>query len=454
MRLTLHIGTDKAGSTAIQSHLALNREWLSARGVYVPQSYLGPNNGHAELFSNLSGQALQRLTDELRAARAEGFEQALLSWEGLNFYQAAQIKVLARAFRGFDTRVVMYLREQAEIVQSGFSEEIKRLANTCPITMFQSQRLILKLWQQRRGRYPASRNYYRLARRWQRGMGGADIKVRVFERSALVQGDVVADFLDLFGLTADVDFVRQDQSGNPGLDAVSAFTIDQLRQLGVERSELERLVDVALSAIAQDGAGERYFLNNTTVQKIRKHFQGSNRKLARRYLEREEPPFDLSVPAWASAGEASIRAGIYTKLRQLVTIDATPTFSGQGLSGAAIAAAGLMAMGWGEGEPALTWCDGSQSSLKFRLMRQRIMPEHRSLHIYIRGQYRETTGTTSVSINGEDMGVQALGHDRPGIDFSLQQLDPYDSVHIVLQHRGEFALEFFGFEFRGGDPRP
>lgn len=120
MRLTLHIGTDKAGSTAIQSHLALNREWLAAHGVYVPRSFLGPNNGHAELFQNWSVEALEQLSTELEVAAAQDFAQALLSWEGLNFYPATEIKKLALAFRSFDIRVVMYLREQAEIVQSGF----------------------------------------------------------------------------------------------------------------------------------------------------------------------------------------------------------------------------------------------------------------------------------------------------------------------------------------------
>lgn len=107
-----------------------------------------------------------------------------------------------------------------------------------------------------------------------------------------------------------------------------------------------------------------------------------------------------------------------------------------------------METGWGDAEPAMTWCDGAQSSLKFRLMRQHVMPEYRFLHIYIRGQYRDASGVTGVHINGVDMGVHALGHDRPGMDLSLRQLGPYDSVHIVLQHQGEFALEFFGFEFR------
>ncbi len=451
MRITLHIGTDKAGSTAIQSHLALNREWLSTRGVYIPASFLGPNNGHAELFHDLPATALQVIKEEIDQATAGGFKEALLSWEGLTFYSAAQIRMLANAFGGMDTHIILYVREQAEIVQSGFLQEVKRLANTCPITMFQSPTLILKLRQQCKGRYPASRNYYQLARRWERGMGkhGVRVSVRVFDRQQLLEGDIVADFLDVLGLTVDANFVRQSQSANPSLDAVSGYLIDQLRELGIARQELERLVDVALSSIVHDGAGEQYFLDADTVEKIRRHFARSNQKLVQRYLQGNDNLFDLSKPAAAAAGEAGVRAGVYQKLRQVAAIDMIPTFTGEGMAGVDIAGAGLLESGWCEPQPELIWCDGMLSALKFRVMRQRLMPEHDHLHIYIRGQYRGAGGATGVSINGTDMGVYCLGHDKPGLDFPLSDLGRYDSVLIELWHQSAFALEFFGFELLG-----
>jgi len=451
MHITLHIGTDKAGSTAIQSHLALNRQWLSERGVYVPENFLGPNNGHAELFHDLSAAALQCIKDEIDNAAAQGFEQALLSWEGLNFYDAAQIRTLANAFQGMQAHIILYVREQAEIVQSGFLQEIKRLANTCPITMFQSPTLILKLRQQRKGRYPASRNYYQLARRWERGMGkhGVRVSVRVFDRQQLLEGDIVADFLAVLGLTADASFVRQALSANPSLDAVSGYLIDQLQELGVERPELERLVDVALSSIVYDGAGEQYFLDADTVIKIRRHFERSNQKLAQRYLPGKSNPFEPLKPAAAESGEAGVRAGVYHKLRQLAAIDMMPTFTGEGVAGSAIANAGLLEHGWCEAEAELVWCDGELSTLNFRVMRQRLMPEHDHLHIYIRGQYRDADGVTRVSINGIDRGVHRLGHGKPGLNLLLSDLGRYDSVLIELRHQGAFALEFFGFELPG-----
>ena len=194
-KLLLHIGTDKAGSTAIQSHLAVNRDWLARQGVYVPESGLGANNGHAALFQSGKSADWERLAAEIDASIAAGANQVLLSWEGLNFWSRAEIEALRAQLPGLPVTVVVYVREQAEIVQSGFLQEIKRLANTCPISTFQSRTLVLRLRQQRKARYPASRDYFRLARRWEKSMN-AEICVRVFDRDQLVGEDVVTDFLN------------------------------------------------------------------------------------------------------------------------------------------------------------------------------------------------------------------------------------------------------------------
>ncbi len=376
-----------------------------------------------------------------------GSTSVLLSWEGLNFYSRAQIASLQSQLPDLPIVVVVYVREQAEIVQSGFLQEIKRLANTCPITTFQSRTLILRLRQQRKARYPASRDYYQLLRRWEKGLS-ATMRVRVFDRALLQDGDVVADFLHALGVEPDARFHRLSGLGNPSLDAVSAWLIDLLRQQGVDRKELEELVDVALSVSATEGGGERYFLDRETVEKIRTHFAASNEKLAADYLPGVEKPFDTSKPAWPSNGEAGLRAQLMARMNLLGHVAAIPVFSGEGLAGEAIAEKGLLQSGWQKTEPWGCWCDGNPSRLYFRVYRQRILPQHSHLHIYVRGQYRSETASTRLIINGEDFGEQRLGHDKPGVDLSLADLGDYDTVSIELQHQGDFALEFFGFEPR------
>ena len=50
MKLIIHIGSDKCGSTAIQTSLALNRELLLKESIYVPVAGFGRASGHAGCF--------------------------------------------------------------------------------------------------------------------------------------------------------------------------------------------------------------------------------------------------------------------------------------------------------------------------------------------------------------------------------------------------------------------
>ena len=138
MRILLHIGTDKAGSTAIQQHLYLNREWLADRQVYLPSEGLGENNGHAALFESENPAALERLQEELLAARAARHHLAILSWEGLSLFSRSRIRQLLSYLAPADYSVLVYLREQADIVQSGYLQQVKSLTHPLSLSAFES----------------------------------------------------------------------------------------------------------------------------------------------------------------------------------------------------------------------------------------------------------------------------------------------------------------------------
>ncbi|MDZ7784843.1 MAG: hypothetical protein U5K56_18485 [Halioglobus sp.] len=125
MRVVLHIGTDKTGSTSIESALYRNRDWLRERSVYVPETGLGRDNGHALLLEQLHDGELASLAKELSTARDVGFARAIVSWEGMVRFRRTQIRKLFRALRAFDIQVLVYLRDQAEIIQSAHLQWIQ-----------------------------------------------------------------------------------------------------------------------------------------------------------------------------------------------------------------------------------------------------------------------------------------------------------------------------------------
>ena len=437
MRLVLHIGTDKTGSTAIQQHLYLNRDWLHRHGVHVPATGLGAVNGHAALFEVDDPHRLVQLVEELERARGHGARLAVLSWEGLRNYSRRRIRRLRRWLGADrDITVLAYLREQADIVQTGYLQRVKEeLAHPLPMAAFERPRGPLQGVRSRYTRCHPSRDYFRLLERWRRALHTDDFVVRVFSRECLYRSDVVDDFLLQLALRADPEFVRLPERVNPSLDVETAYLLQGWREQGSGAVELRRRIDVALSIIAAEGAGQKYFLSEAGVAAIRAHYRDSNRKLAKHYLTDPTAGFDLDRPCWRQPGDRSLAERVERRAEAIAVIDATPTHFGPPLTGAAMQQGVALYRGWQQGESWGWWSDGRESVLRLRLLRQNLFPSRQGVSLFIRGRYYAANQHTEVVINGECRGEHHLGHGHPGFALALQRLQPHEVVEIVLRHQ-------------------
>jgi len=139
-RLVLHIGSHKAGSTAIQSACARNTPLLAKAGVLYPTE-LFPNypQQHSELTQLVrSGDeaAIAGFADKIAALLQTGGESTLfLSGEDLSsLARHDEIFPLAEALRTvFDEiRVVLVIRRKADYVMSHFNHFLRHTAR--PVT--------------------------------------------------------------------------------------------------------------------------------------------------------------------------------------------------------------------------------------------------------------------------------------------------------------------------------
>ena len=211
MRCILHIGTEKTGSTSLQTALSVNREHLSERGIFYSKA-AGSLNSRALAAAfcqyssddylarlGIEGAAqhdswrnnlLDKIRDEVLTAET-GHDTFLLSSEHFSSRlvsdeQIASLKsFLLTLFTDFN--VACYLRRQDrmavsrhnEVLRSGFAEPI--LPNV-----------------QASESLPLLFDFEALLSRWSKLAGQSALKPRIYDKKALVNGDVVDDFSKTF----------------------------------------------------------------------------------------------------------------------------------------------------------------------------------------------------------------------------------------------------------------
>ena len=100
----LHIGSDKAGSTALQLHLVANMHLLAEHRIFVPKYGSARVIGHhGLLFGELTDEKLDEVSREIEQLPAE--DSILMSWEGIHFLNAATLNRFRKKFADCDRRV-------------------------------------------------------------------------------------------------------------------------------------------------------------------------------------------------------------------------------------------------------------------------------------------------------------------------------------------------------------
>lgn len=209
MKLLLHIGTGKTGSTSIQKSLKLNWENLLSQRVLFPVSFqhgkhvflpmlvaepdrfqglfarfFPPDRRH--LLEAERREWVSKLSDLVASTSAQA-DLCVLSAEhlsGLNTPEIERLKQLV--FPIFSSvQVVVYLRDPADYAVSMYDTAMK-VGGQSPHPLPPSK-------------YPEL-DFASLIQRWQTAVGEDAVQVRLFEKSFLKDGDILQDFCSLIGV--------------------------------------------------------------------------------------------------------------------------------------------------------------------------------------------------------------------------------------------------------------
>jgi hypothetical protein len=292
----LHIGTQKTGTTTLQQVGKRNREVLAARGVLYPASPGEINHTGLAIYASggqrcldLASEAGLRSPADIAAYQeklpgllrqeiaASGAQKVWLSNEHLSsrVRDLPQLAQLAAMLRGLarEVKIIIYLRHQPEYYLSTYS-------------------MVIKAGSEKETRVPASEreyyyNYDKMLNVWADAFGEDAILVRVFERAALINGDVVDDIFGLMGV--DRAGLSIPEALNQSLDARSLQFLQLFRRsvpryrdgvLNPEHGDVVR----ALEALPP---GPKYRVSAEVMQRIADMFAASNARVARRFLHRD-----------------------------------------------------------------------------------------------------------------------------------------------------------------------
>ena len=298
MKVILHIGTEKTGSTAIQNFLHHNRKRLVERGI-VPGCAIDPIFGRNNLALALAsvdapGTSIQKFrqapfTEYRERVKTiirrmpevlDNSSTIVFSAEHLSsqLIHEAEIESLKTLFGPeFEFEIACYLRPQHELLLGAQAEAIKggRRNNL----QFNDPRLSDP--DRRYG--PIYYNYDQMLILWESVFGLENIVVAPFEKETLDGADVVSDFLTRV-LKTDIGLKRVgcEQPANHRLSAEALFVLAKLN----ERDNENATENLDLVSKLDDGS-RSVLIDPKVLQAFLASFDAPNRNVALRYLGRE-----------------------------------------------------------------------------------------------------------------------------------------------------------------------
>ena len=194
-KLIDHIGANKTGSSAVQRFLSMNSLALRAEGIIVPDNDFriadNTQGFHVFGFQRLLNSPLEgrkQLEDAIDAVdlaypRATAI---LLSAENLAANPAAP-SLFEDLVEKYDTRVIIYIRRQDEFLLSSWQQW--------------HSKIWVDFWAWVISVVGMLGDWRAYLENWETVIPRDKITVRIFERSKLEGGDVIADFYSMLGIS-------------------------------------------------------------------------------------------------------------------------------------------------------------------------------------------------------------------------------------------------------------
>jgi hypothetical protein len=207
--IVIHIGLKKCGSSTIQTFLSENASKLPGLSLDYPS--IGRRKSHHNLAFEIQGI---RKFDPKGGSIADlapywstcGQRVMILSsemFEEAEAREAVEMKTKLLTARPAETfRIYIVLRDLVDLMPSSYGQKVRYGFNTFDFDTFFAERMAARRV-----------SYFETAQRWAGAFGWESLELRVLDPEHLVNRDLIDDFLEVCGVTAQADRLKLERTG-------------------------------------------------------------------------------------------------------------------------------------------------------------------------------------------------------------------------------------------------
>lgn len=272
----LHIGLNKTGTSSLQDFFSMNVEALSRQeGICYPRAGRDTTAHHplSKLLKSGGGRAAPAVAELL--SEIGEHDKAVVSSEDFHTHSPRGIEHLAELLAGHRVKVVLYVREHVAYLSSWYQQNVQATHLSCAFDSFC---------------YLTRKPLFKIADGWAQSFGRDNVIVRLYDRSALVNGDIVQDFAEVVGISSHLtNFVRKPYESNPSVSGNLLF-IKRLVNNFFPKAGAAAFVDeiTSLSKLKKEFRGAM-FVDKDVVSYVSGMYEGDRRQLLEKYGVAIEP---------------------------------------------------------------------------------------------------------------------------------------------------------------------
>lgn len=221
MKIYIHIGTHKTGSTSIQNVLFNNRQKLIDKGFYYPRvvdNHTGQHHLAWMLAENNFDEASSYLKGEVSNAEALGCESIILSSEEFEFLGSSE---RISFFKNFgEVSIVVMLRRQDDFLEAEYNQSVKM-----PTVRYSKD--IFHFYVEKN--FSSRMNYAHILQNWKKVYDESSLQIISYDL-ARKNGTLLTSFFNFLNLNLDELSIDKLYSANISLPNNALIYLSRLNQ--------------------------------------------------------------------------------------------------------------------------------------------------------------------------------------------------------------------------------